>query len=209
MHLARGTAERATVVALIIVLHITVSGACFAQKGRDLPPASRVNARLDTLERLALTSPKGDERVSATIGVASPGRYWFVANPQTEGPPEVRYAGIVARLARIYRQADYRVRSLIVVYMVHQAERAQAAAFLGEVAQEPPEPASPAPPGVAVVGDDTRSPLQADAIGALTYMGPEGRAVLERLHVAGTVTEPTARWYLEQLARRGFQRQGN
>jgi hypothetical protein len=123
--------------------------------------------------------------------------------PGAEVPPsEIRYPGIVERLAKIYREsADYGLRYSIISLMIPQAERAAAIAFLEEVAaEEPQRPVSV--PGVAVVDDSW--PLQNEAIGALLYLGPPGRAALQRLHAQGTVREPMARATLDNLARQGF-----
>jgi len=164
----------------------------------------RVNARLDSLERVALANRSFEQRLSATVGIASPGGLWFVAHPGSETPPpEIRYSGIVERLVRIYRRSEYSVRNAIISLMIHQAERAKAVAFLAEVAQEP---APPPVAGVAIV-DDTW-PLPYNAIMRLTHMGPEGRATLQRLQAQGTVREPMARAELEELARRGFRKAG-
>jgi hypothetical protein len=164
-------------------------------------PQERVNAVLDSLERVALTSNDPDQRVSAVVGVSQPGRFWLYTQPGPEEPPaEIRYPGIVDRLARIYRQSDdYRVKSAIIDMMALQAERAQAVGFLEQVARESqPEDA----------GRDWPIPLQA-VIKLAGYMGAEGRAAVERLHAQNAVRNPSARAHVEGLIRRGFKKPGS
>lgn len=164
-------------------------------------PLPAMNPKLDTLERAVLASASPDARRSAAIAIAAAG--WLRSQPPPPPPP---YPGIVARLARIYRQSeDYWVRYAIIGSMIQQAERAEAAGFLGEVAVEQPAPGPPVPPGVAVVGNDAEFPLPYKAVRALRYMGSEGRVVLERLHAEETVREPMARAWLDTLANHGFE----
>lgn len=47
-------------------------------------------------------------------------------------------------------------------------------------------------------------PIQALAIGALTFLGQQGEATLRRLYTEGTVRQRDAREQLESLARHGF-----
>jgi hypothetical protein len=200
-----------TLIVLLNVWQITAPAEASAQADSVRAPSQAwVNTRLDSLEQVAVTSGAGDRRWQAALGISGFGRRWMLTQRDVTAPPaEVRYPGIVARLARIYGQSDdYTLRDLIIGEMIQQGERAEAVAFLAEVAQAPPDPAPAVQPGVGRVWDD-RFPLQFDAIGTLTYMGLEGRAVLERLHAQGTVREQMARAYLDQLARHGFRRQGN
>lgn len=206
MAITRSIGYGGTLLAFASVWQITVPDRVLGQAViAPAPSQAWVNARVDSLVQVALTS--ADRRSQAVLGIAKFGEWWMLTQRDvTAPPPEVRYPGIVARLARIYRQTDdYSVRGLIMGFMIHQAERTEAVAFLAEVAKQPADPPPPAPPGVGLVWDDTRFPLQYHAIGTLTYLGPEGRAALERLHAEGTVREPTARVYLDTLANHGFQ----
>ena len=197
----------ARTLVLSFVLQIAVDDEAFAQANQFPPPAA-VNAMLDSLERVALTSSNPDERARAVLAISGPGRLWISAPGANHTPPGVRYPGIVDRLARIYLQSGKSsIRDVIVYWMLPQAERAEAAAFLAEVASQEAERSPPTPPGVLPVGHDTAFPLPYRAIDALTHMGPEGRAALERLQAQGTVREPSARVYLDQLAGQGFRRQ--
>lgn len=183
-------------LAAALMLNAQVAG---AQQDRFLPP-SIVNAQLDSLEKVALTSLNPDERRAAVTRLSAPG--WTRSDRELS---EVRYPGVVARLARVYRQSnDYWTRYSIIRLLMPQVERADAVAFLEGIAQEPGPP--PAPPGVALVDD--KWSLQELAVGALTHMGDQGEASLRRLHAGGTVREVTARATLDRLARRGFKRIG-
>ena len=198
-------------LALCFVLQTAVPDEAFAQADSVRAPSlASVNARLDSLEQVALTSDNGDRRWQAALAISGFGRRWMLTQRDvTAPPPQVLYPGIVDRLARIYRQVDvYSVRDLIIGMMIHQAERAEGATFLAEMAQEPPEPAPPAIPDVGIIWDD-RWPLQFNAINTLTYMGAEGRAVLQRLYAEGTLQHPAARRRLEELARQGFRKSGS
>lgn len=162
-------------------------------------PLRAMNVKLDTLEHTVLTSADPDARRSAAIAIAAAG--WLRSQPPPPPPP---YPGIVTRLARIYRQSeDYWVRYAIIGSMMQEAERAEATRFLGEVAAQQLGPT--VPPGVAVGGIDAEFTLPYKAVRALTYMGPEGRVVLERLHAEETVREPMARAWLDTLANHGFE----
>lgn len=196
-------------LALLSCLQASAAHAAVAQVDTVFGPYGPppiLNARLDSLEAVALTSPDPNQRFLAVIGIASPGRFWFVAHPQAEVPPvSVRYPGIVDRLVRVYDRSEYRERLEIISLMIHQVERSKAVEFLSAVAEEPePEPLQP-PQGVIVVESDTEFPLQVEAVGALTLMGPAGRATLERLHAQGTVREPMAEARLDTLANHSFQ----
>ncbi len=172
------------------------------------PSQARVTAFLDSVQRTAGTH---DGAMRAAMIMSHFGEAWIRKPGDAALPPgPVIYPGIVQRMIRLYRQSpDTAVRGLIIGRMIYQAERAEAVAFLGEVAQEPPEPPRPVPappPGMGIVKDDIQFPLQWGAIESLTYMGADGRAALERLQAQGTVREPLARKYLEELARQGFRR---
>jgi hypothetical protein len=189
----------------VAVLFATVASVflhseALAQQGPFLPAAT-VNATLDSLERVALSSKDPAQRRSAVLRISAYGWLTMEARRGTT-PIEVRYPGVVDRLARIYHEIDgYWMRSAIIPMMMPQAERVEAASFLEQVAQEPED--RPAPLPVVVVDDNW--PLQSLAVGALPYIGVEGEAALRRLYAAGTVTEATARAELEQFAKRGFR----
>lgn len=209
----RSALLRGTFVVFSGVLHMTIADKALAQadtleRADKLPAPAVVNARLDSLEQIALTSNNPEARSAAVLAISAPGRWWQRTQDDQKTPPTaVRYPGIVARLARIYRQSDdYGVRYSIISLMMPQAERAEAVSFLEEVVEEPgPDPVQPRP-GAAVVANDAVFPLAYEAVGALTRMGPQGRAALQRLYVSGTVREPMARALLEKLARQGFER---
>lgn len=190
---------------ILAVCQIAMPHEALAQVDTSAAPSqTRANARLDSLEQLALSS---HDEWHAALAIAEFGEWWMLSQRDvTVSPTVVRYPGIVERLVRIYRRSeDYTVRHLIIGRMIRQAERAQAVAFLTELARQPREPGPPPPPGIAVVADDTRSPPQLDAVSALTHMGAEGRTALEQLHTQGTVQEPMARAQLDTLASHGFQ----
>jgi len=193
--------QGAALVLLSSVAQTVVSRPALAQEERFLPPAV-VSAQLDSLERIALTDASQDRRVKAITRMASAG--WITTEARRGAVPiEVRYPGVVERLARTYDKNDeYGIRYYVISLMMTQAEQAQAAAFLERVAQTPVEPGPAPPPGVMVVTDTPSLPTL--AIGALLHVGPEGEAALRRLHAAGTVQEPGARRELENLAKRGL-----
>lgn len=159
-------------------------------------PNSRIEAKLDSLQAVALTSPDWNERVAAIIGVGSPGRFWYITHPDEDSPPpEIRYPGIVARLGAIYTATENaELRSLIVRWMSLQAERDQAIDFLMAVAREDrPE-------------DRNREwPVAVAAVDALAQMGTSGRAALQRLQAESRVQDPLVRARLNDLERRGWR----
>jgi hypothetical protein len=163
--------------------------------------------RLDSLERVALTAPTFDERLHATSTIAG-----VAIGPGCEGdlglpPSEIRYPGIVKRLAGVYRQShDLKLRHAILDRMPMLAECAEVAAFLAEAAAEVPPPSPPLSPNMANWTDDLRGSLQSHAIGELLILGARGQATLRQLYAQGNVRESTAREGLEKLAREGFRR---
>ncbi|MGD8869236.1 MAG: hypothetical protein PVI01_16565 [Gemmatimonadales bacterium] len=199
------TINRALRTAKLLVtaglLQLLVSaGASAQQDSLFVFPQEFVNAVLDSLERVALTSNDHDQRVTAVLGVSAPGRFWLYTQPGAEEPPaEIRYPGIVDRLARIYRQSDdYWLQLAIIDLMALQAERARAVDFLEQVAREShPEDAG------------TEWPLPLEAVIRLAEMGAEGRAAVERLHAQNAVRNPSARAHVEGLIRRGFKKPGS
>jgi hypothetical protein len=186
------------------IMQTTITGQARAQD--SLPPVAVVNASLDSLEQVALMSDSPDRRSAVVLAISGPGRWWMLTPGAEEPPSEIRYPGVVARLVRIYRASDeYSLRYSIISLLALQAERAAAAAFLEQVAVEEP-PARPVPPpGVAIVLDDYSWPLQNEAVGALLYVGPPGRAALQRLYAKGTVRDPIAKATLEKFASEGFR----
>lgn len=113
------------------------------------------------------------------------------------GAPEIVYTGVVRRLARVYGQVnDYWVREVIIRVMTEQAERQEAIAFLEAVALELDSTRRD-------VGHNLTRP--AYALTALTEMGSEGRAGLQRLHAGGGVRERMAHFVLDLMARDGFR----
>src|ERR1044071_9842940 len=100
----------------------------------SLPSLAQLNPWLDNMERIALTDSDPGKRSEAAYWVAFPGTLW-VGSGAAEPPANIRYPGIVARLARIWRQGNH---PNIIPLIAQQAERADAAALLEEIAQEPP-----------------------------------------------------------------------
>lgn len=192
--------EYCDALVLLFCLGCTIVPARASGQAKGFLPIGAMNAKLDTLEQRSLSSDSCNRRTSAVTGIAFAGRAMKGADAPSPPPP---YPGIVARLARIYRQtSECDLRGSIIDLMIIQAEREEAVVFLARVAEEPFQPT---PPGV-VLGT---WPTQVLAIGALTHMGQPGEAMLRRLHAEGTVREPTARASLEDLARRGFPTEGN
>ncbi len=161
------------------------------------PSTAAVNARLDTLERQALSSNGCDSRTLALLPIAFAGRR--SSDPSSAPPPP--YPGIVDRLARIYRQTGVcGLRDKVIPLMVFQAERQAAVTFLEGVAQEPTSTA-PSPPGAT----HEIWPLPVSAVGALAALDQPGEVALRRLSAEGAVREPMAREALRRLARQGFR----
>jgi hypothetical protein len=162
--------------------------------------------RLDSLETAALTGATFGDRldaVSTITRIAGPqvirqGQCWDGPNPTA-----IEYPGLVSRLATIYhRSQDLSLRRAILGKMLFQAECAEAAAFLAEVAEEPPAERRP-PSGIVI--DEGRGSLQAEAISVLGHLGPSGESTLRRLHGQGTVRDSGAKASLEALAQHGFR----
>lgn len=197
------TVNRRALLVLSAVLQVALASRGFSQAG--LPSPTSMNAILDSLERVALTSTEAEVRARAVMTITGAGRLWTAAPGAGNMPPRVRYPGIVARLARVYRQSNNAsLRAMIVYWMPALDERAEAAGLLAEAAAQEPERVPPAPSGIAVVGNDATFPLPYLAITALTAMGEEGRATLAWLHAQGSVRETMARVYLDTLANHGF-----
>ena len=158
-----------------------------------LPPAAALNPMLDSLEEVALTSDNLDRRLTAVLALSGPGRWWRLTGAE-EPPSEIRYPGIVERLVRVYREnpQNFGIRYAIVGLMSQQAERRVAAVFLEEVA-------------ATERTDDSQTVLQNEALSGLLYLGPPGRAALQRLYAKGTVRDPIAKATLEEFAARGFR----
>lgn len=201
MFMLRRTVYWGTLVALF-TLGCAVAPARAMGQAKGFLTLPAMNAKLDTLELLVVSSDSCNRRRSTLIAIGGAG--WM--RNEADAPPPPPYPGIVARLARIYRQTtDCSLRATVITLMIQQAEREEAVAFLALVAQEPaPALPQPTPPGV-VLGDDN-PPVQTLAIGALSSMDQPGEAALRRLQAEGTVREPMAREELERLARRGFQK---
>jgi hypothetical protein len=203
--MSRSISVRIMAMAGLAVVQTLAVQSAQGQQDRFLP-ASVVNARLDSLERVVRTASIADTGRAAITKIASVG--WFLSEQLTP-LDKPRYPGVVARLAKIYRQSeadDYWTRYSIIRLLSFQVERREAVALLEQIAQEPYEEPVP-PPGVAFVNDYQFS-LQDVAINTLTLTGPEGEASLKRLHAGGKVREPVARARLEHLARRGFRKDG-
>lgn len=149
---------------------------------QDYPPAD-LEAFLLGLERLAVDAETSRLRGEAAFAVSLPG--------SRRKPHPVK--GTVARLERIYRRSDddY-VQAMVVAGMADVAERREALEFLEPIAVQDPQQADF--PGAA-----------SRALNSMWAMEEDGRAVLERLHVTGSVRDPKARHELAVLAGRGFR----
>ncbi len=162
---------------------------------QDFLSVAEIQPTLDSLEHAALSSATSGERRSAAIALAAVG--WGLGQDPHAGPPP--YPGIVPRLARIYQQSgDEWVKWVIIRTTVQQADRQVAAAFLADVAAQ-----SDSPKGRGKLP----FPLQYTSVMALSHMGSEGQAELERLHSQGTVRNAMARARLDTLANHGFRPQ--
>jgi hypothetical protein len=184
-------------LALITSAPLVFPRECSAQEGGGhYLTVEAMNAKLDSLEAAAFSCESSNAQIRRVTMVASWG--WKTAGSKPPPPPPP-YPGIVARLARIYRQCEaHWLREAIVTDMPIQAERTEAVAFLAEVAREVPGPEEP-------WAIDAPLPLSYQAIDALRRSGRGGRAVLEQLHRDGTVREASARARLEAIARNGFR----
>jgi hypothetical protein len=152
---------------------------------------ARVAVWHDSLEQVALRSPRADHRVVAILGIASPGSAWAMDGNVNNVPTTPLYPGIVARLRRIYPHADAGMRERIVSSLLLQAERAEAIAFLGELAR------------TDHVG--LEYPIAATAVEWLSHLGTEGAEVLRVLHASGQAIE-VVRKQLDGLARTGYRK---
>lgn len=193
-------------LAVLFTVGCAIAPAQASGQAQGYRPIGTMNVWLDTLERHVLSPDSCNHRMTSMITISGAG--WVRTDVSSPPPP---YPGIVARLERIYRQTgECGLREAIVGMMGLQAEAADAAAFLARVAQdqEVPQAAAPRPtPGVLVLVDTP--PIQALAIGGLTFLGQPGEAALRRLYAAGTVRQRDAREQLEALARRGFPTRRN
>jgi len=161
---------------------------------RSYGSPAAVAIRQDSLMRIALNAADLNIRMTAILGIASPGRAWYTLQRLDNPPPQTRYPGTVARLRHIYTQTGASERELIVGLLAHQAERVEAVTLLGGVAQEHDG------------GPLYQLPLPGAAVAALSRMGADGAAELQRLHAAGLVVESNAKAQLERLARTGYRR---
>lgn len=166
--------------------------AAVAQIPRSNAPDSVVYRMLDSLVDVALTSPSRDERSRATIGVLSLGKNWYVSHPERSAtpPPEIPYHGLVKRAKTIFNGShDTILRLFILRWIAYQSERKGAVAFLVRIAQGPPERAS------------EMETMPEQAIKSLMVMGPEGLAALCQLKASGSVRDPSARGWLQNMDR--------
>ena len=191
-----GVVLRPVLFALAVGSLLAMPIECPAQQDRQgrYLTVEAMNVLLDSIETLALTCEHSDAQLHRISTIAA----WGLVPPRSDAPPPPPpYPGIVARLARIYGQCEGAwTRGIIVKYMSLQSEQKETAAFLAAVAQEAASQRTDTPPFT----------VPASAIEVLSWMGAEGRAVLQRLHAEGTVRDWHARALLEALARQGFQR---
>lgn len=172
------------------------SARCPAPAAPRVTDPAPVDARLDSLEQIALTADDPEQRIDAVVRVGNAGLDGVAEACKEITPPDVRHPGVVARLASLYGQLDDdRPRNLIITLMMGQSERTDAVAFLERLARDPVRPER----------RDEEARRLRQLLNALSRMGPQGRAALERLHAEGAVQEPAGRRYLDQLAKRGFR----
>lgn len=152
------------------------------------PPNSVVQAHLDSMQVVALTSPDVDERAAAIIGILAIGRF-------SEALPGEPYPGVVQRLRTIYEQEPtYGLRAHIVRWLEFVGERAERLEFLRMVASE------------RRADEDAEDfPVPLLAVGKLARMGAEGRAVLQQLAAQDAVKNPVARVQLKRLQEQGWE----
>lgn len=149
----------------------------------DVYAAADLEVFLQGVERLALTAESSDIRRKAAVYLTRVG-----ARSRSRPLP---VAPIFPRLMRIYRRStDPGVRYDVTQGMADVADRAEALAFLEQVARESPPPFRNAANAV---------------IDALIIMGEEGRPLLRRLHESKAIQEPSARRRLNSLAERDFR----
>jgi hypothetical protein len=170
---------------------------CREARARRSLDHGALDGKLDSLQQVALTSDDDKRRIAAVIGVGNAGLLSTEEQVCADViRPQVRHAGVVARLSSLYRALDDdRARRLIIILMMGQSERGDAVALLGRVVQQ------------QLVQEDRSAALghARNAIQSLTRMGSQGRGILRRLHEEGSVRDPSTRAYLEELAKRGFR----
>lgn len=138
---------------------------------------------LDSLMQVALTSPDGDERTEVILKIKSAGSL-------SRRSEDIEYTGVVRRLRTIYNQEPTPLlRDLIVRVLHYLDDDAEKRAFLRMVAMETERVSS---------GTELYS-LPQLAVGMLSRMGPEGRAVLQELDSTDAVKNPRARAKLQEL----------
>lgn len=146
-------------------------------------PRATVEALLNGLERLALTSNHPYVRTAAAATISMAG--WSTSKSPL--------SGIVARQVRIYqRTSDPMVRSAVVSSLTGAAETKSASAFLRTIALQSSRR-----------GDFPNAPIS--AIRALTRLGEDGPATLRELHQNGQVRDREALGFLEQLSKTGYR----
>ncbi|MEW5927754.1 MAG: hypothetical protein AB1941_09730 [Gemmatimonadota bacterium] len=146
-------------------------------------PQTTVDALLDGLEHLALTSADSLIRSAAASKIGMAG--WSSRKPPLPG--------IVARQVRLYRRSsDPMVRARIVSSLTGAAETQAAAAFLRTIALQSSRR-----------GDFPNAPIA--AIRALTRLGEDGPATLRELHQSGQVHDREASAFLAQLSKTGYR----
>ncbi|MCL4864275.1 MAG: hypothetical protein KJZ47_00190, partial [Gemmatimonadales bacterium] len=123
---------------------------------------------MDSLGQVAVHARLPEERFNAILRIEAPGIVWTLRGDTTK---ETIYPGIVARMRRIYPDADPAVRQRIVSSLFLQAEQGEAIAFLGDLSQT-----------------DDLGPeftIAETAVRSLSMMGTEGEAELRRVHATG------------------------
>lgn len=133
--------------------------------------AATVDAVLDRLVRLALTTDNQQLQISTTHSLSRAGR-----KPN-------HHPGVVDRLEALFWQSDApAVKLMVANVMLDQAETSRAVEFLEAMAQE----------------TEDQYDLAHYAIKHLEGYGDQGRAVLQRLYDQGSVTNARASWLLSR-----------
>jgi len=145
---------------------------------------------LDGLETLAISHADSDVRRMAVLVMGVYGR---------ELPRDPDFSGVVqlpvaARLANVFRSADWMLKRDIVNVVTSLREKAAAAALLREALLTAyPEDA----------GNDMA--LWPHMVGGLQFLGAPGRAILADLDSKALIADPRARDHVSILVARNFQ----
>lgn len=176
-------------LALGVMWVVPLPSSAAGQEGAPRFSNSEMQVILDSLQQVALTSPDLHERREAVLKIKSAGSL-------SRASEDIEYTGVVRRLRAIYTQERTpRLRDLIVRILHYLDDDSEKRAFLRMVATETERVSS---------GKELYS-LPQLAVGMLSHMGPEGRAVLQELDATNAVKNPRARAKLRELKANGWQ----